>query len=221
MSRSFDGTGDNVQVASNAKWNPATFSVSVWFYAATGASIAASDQIINAGGSGIGSGWNIGFWPDGNTLQITNWDGTPTITQIGNTAAYVKDAWNHVVLTSDNVAPSHSWYLSGAVQGAASTAARPAAARALVFGALASDPSLNCPQILIAETGFFNSVLTAGQIAMLAAGYSPLFLQAAGILTGYWPFNNGDSPELDWISGLHGTVNGAVLGVNPPIILPA
>ena len=62
----------------------------------------------------------------------------------------------------------------------------------------------------------WNTDLTAGEVASLAAGIPPLRIPRNDNLLFYAPIN-GQSPELDIIGGLDLTVNGAVKSEEPPI----
>lgn len=73
----------------------------------------------------------------------------------------------------------------------------------------------------IAEAGVWNVALTAAEVAMLAKGYSPLFVRPASLVA-YWPLVGRCSPEIDFAGGFNLTLNNS-----PPqaahcrIILPA
>lgn len=69
-----------------------------------------------------------------------------------------------------------------------------------------------------AEFAIFRRLLTASEKAILAAGYSPLFLNPGPDY--YQPLHGSNSPETDYISGDSMTVTGAVQAAHPRIIYP-
>ena len=71
----------------------------------------------------------------------------------------------------------------------------------------------------LAEIGRWNRVLTAGEIATLAKGFSPLFITNG--LIQYIPLIGKNSPETDYKAGTTGTVTGAVADPHPRIIYPS
>jgi len=68
----------------------------------------------------------------------------------------------------------------------------------------------------IAHVAIWNIALTDLEIAILAAGISPLCIQRDALI-GYWPVG-GQSPELDVVGGINLTINGTpAQSQEPPI----
>ena len=73
----------------------------------------------------------------------------------------------------------------------------------------------------VAECAIWNVALTAAERAILAAGYSPLFVSPANLLL-YAPLIGRYNPEIDLIGALSGTlVNTPVNAAHPRIIYPS
>jgi len=69
----------------------------------------------------------------------------------------------------------------------------------------------------IAEAAIWNVALTDVEVAILAAGYSPLFVRPQSLLA-YWPLIRGLN---DKVGGYSLTASGTVVSVHPRIIYPA
>jgi hypothetical protein len=74
----------------------------------------------------------------------------------------------------------------------------------------------------IAELGLWDAVLSDAEFAVLAKGYSPLFVRPQSLVA-YWPLIGKLSPELDYVGGYDMTLtNGPTTGAHPPIFkIPA
>lgn len=73
----------------------------------------------------------------------------------------------------------------------------------------------------IAEAGVWNVALTVAEVAILAAGYSPLFVRPQSLVA-YWPLIGRLSPEHDPAGGFDMTlVNGPTQADHPRIIYPS
>ncbi len=69
----------------------------------------------------------------------------------------------------------------------------------------------------IAEVAVWNVALTDAEVAILAAGYSPLFVRPQNLVA-YWPLIRG---LTDPVGGYDMTASGTVVSVHPRIIRPA
>lgn len=71
----------------------------------------------------------------------------------------------------------------------------------------------------LAEVAMWNREISASEVAILADGYSPLFVSRG--LIGYWPLIGKFSPEIDVINGQNGTLQSAPTAIaHPRIIYP-
>jgi hypothetical protein len=71
----------------------------------------------------------------------------------------------------------------------------------------------------IAEPAVWNVALSAGEIAQLAKGVSPLMVRPEALVA-YWPLYGNNSPEDDWINDFDLTVTGATKAAHPRVIYP-
>ena len=70
---------------------------------------------------------------------------------------------------------------------------------------------------IIAEAAVWNVDLTDAEVAILAAGYSPLFVRPQ-FLVAYWSLFGDSSPEPDIIGGYDMTLNNGPTQATHPII---
>ncbi len=74
---------------------------------------------------------------------------------------------------------------------------------------------------LIAEAGVWDAVLTSAEFAMLALGYSPLFIRLQSLVA-YWPLLGRTSPEIDLVGARSLTLNSApATADHPPVFYPS
>lgn len=116
-----------------------------------------------------------------------------------STTAPTTSAWVHLAATFSS-AYSRAIYVNGASEGTNSTSATVSPLRFSIAartdgGVPGATPSFFAGQI--AEVCAFDAALSAGQIASLAAGASPLVV-ARGSLRLYAPLTGEASPELNW-----------------------
>ena len=72
---------------------------------------------------------------------------------------------------------------------------------------------------MIAEAAIWNVALTDAEVAILAKGYSPLFVRPQSLVA-YWPLIRDE--DQDRVGGYDLTpVNGPSIAVHPPVIYPA
>jgi hypothetical protein len=70
----------------------------------------------------------------------------------------------------------------------------------------------------IAEVGLWNVALTDDEVAVLAAGYSPLLVRPQSLVA-YWPIASRQSPEIDLIGGYNMTLTNSPTIANHPSVL--
>lgn len=73
---------------------------------------------------------------------------------------------------------------------------------------------------LIAEAAVWNVDLTAGEMAILGKGFSPLFVRPNSLVA-YWPLIGRTSPEIDVVGGFNGTLTGTGTAPHPRVIMPS
>lgn len=72
----------------------------------------------------------------------------------------------------------------------------------------------------VAEAAIYNVGLTAAEVAMLAAGYSPLMVRPEALVA-YWPLVGRNSPETDIVGKYDLTLTGTTASPHPRIIRPS
>lgn len=135
------------------------------------------------------------------------------------TTGYSSGTWHHgcAVFASST---SRAAYIDGGSKGTNSTSVIPLSLDVTDIGALNwSSGRLSYFSGDIAEVGIWNVALTDAEVALLAAGLSPLFIQPANLVS-YWPIVGRYSPEIDRIGAANMTVTGATTSDHPRIVYP-
>jgi hypothetical protein len=135
-------------------------------------------------------------------------------TQVGTSSAMTAGVWAHVAVVYNGT--SATQYLNGVAAGGPTTIA---AGSQTDFRALSDTFNENIQAGgAAADVAFWNTNLSAGQIAQLAAGYRPVDVNSAN-LQEWWPLSGYSSPEPD-ISGNanNGTLTGTTQAPMPPSI---
>ena len=133
-------------------------------------------------------------------------------------SGYTINTWHHaggVFATST----SRTAYIDGVAGSANTTSTTQAGLDNTTIGYLDIDSNFNFMSGRIAEAAIWNVVLTSDEMAVLAKGYSPLFVRPES-LVGYWPLRGRYSPEIDVVGAADMTVTGAVAADHPRILLP-
>lgn len=157
----------------------------------------------------------------GNYIQFEISDGGGTsLSTIEPGQTWSQQQWHHalaIAFASDD----QLIYLDGVNEEAHATAdVSPSGLdRYSVGGYLSSSPNYITGKL--AEAAVWDVALSAGSRAMLAAGYSPLFVQPESLVR-YSQIIGRTDPEIDLVGGNHLTVNATPLAFpHPPIIMPS
>ena len=148
---------------------------------------------------------------DGTTLSSVNVDGTNP---------WVINVWNHVLLISDATDHAMIWMNGKNTFDPADADVDPTGLdRFSIGGILDSTPEY--AKAKICEAAVWGVSLSNTSRDMLAAGYSPLFVQPEGLIS-YWPIVGRADPEIDLVGGNHLTVNATPLAFpHIPIYMPS
>jgi len=218
MARTFGGVAtDVIYIANYAAINSlTTLSISVW------------TKRTGAGGSSLGrivekttGGWRLYNYDGAHKYEFNalRW-ATDGVWTFAHPAA---DEIHHIGITYDfgDIANDPIAYVDGSPVAVVETAA-PAGALSAdtsnVYIGNSSSAARNWAGDL-SEVAVWNRILTAGEIAMLADGFSPLFILNGLVL--YVPMVGQLSPEPNYMSANSGTVTGTVAVAHPRIIYPA
>lgn len=138
------------------------------------------------------------------------------ISRANTSTAYSAATWHHAcgIAAASN---SHTVYIDGGSAGTNTTDAAPANVDRVSIGRHGIATAAAYADGLIAEAAIWNVALSAGDVAMLALGTSPLQVKATNLVA-YWPLIQGDQ---DWVGGFNLTAyNTPTVGVHPPKIRP-
>lgn len=132
------------------------------------------------------------------------------------TTVLAAGAWHHIAGVYDG--STIRVYLDGVEEGSASKSGNmPSTTAPVRIGAGSSGAGTEQPfDGEIGHCGIWDAPLTAGEVASLAAGISPLKIRKDDNLQLYAPLN-GQDPEYDVIGGLDLAVNGPAKSEEPPI----
>lgn len=128
--------------------------------------------------------------------------------------------WYHVAGRAANIAATGVSAAKDGVFGAADSGV-PQTVNIVYLGAqlFGGGVSTFCDGSL-AEVGLWNVSLSDDEVAVLALGYSPLFVRPRNLVA-YWPLLGRATDEEDWVGGYPlVNVNGSTVVDHPPIIYP-
>lgn len=221
MSRSFDGTDDNVSILNALGGYPTASKCSYSFWVKLNTSVA--NQIIwqsfgTSGAAFDGQGMNE---QNGKFLFQESWTGS-TALWITN-SAYLNDLkWHHIAITFDNSSTANDpiFYLDG-VSVAITESTAPSGSAKTVKDCIrlcenstgGADGNMKIAHFQV----YINTILTPSQINQIMR-FPASIGGGGGTNILYWPLWGG-SPEPDYSgNGNHGTVTGATVSSdNPPI----
>lgn len=144
--------------------------------------------------------------------------GGGTLANIYTTTGATVNTWHHVCGVF-NATDSRSAFIDGGGKATNTDTATPSNLDRMAIGRLArSAASFLYWSGSIAEAAIWNAALTDEEVAILAAGYSPLFVRPQNIIF-YLPMIRDDDNDL--VGGLNLTAtNGPTISAHPRIIYP-
>ena len=216
MARNFDGT-QYLRYAAPLLGHP--FTVSVWFYSYN----VTTDSYLWSQGdqsSANAYGLHLNGHLAGDYVGMFSYAAGGDFKEANTTTGYSADTWHHacgVIDSSRNIAV----YLNGGSKGTQTpTTGTPGGLDNTVLGALQYvNPALaNHLYGALAEVAGWSAVLTDAEVAVLARGYSPLFVRPQSLVA-YWPTIGRTSPEIDLVSSYGLTLGNAPAVANHPRII--
>jgi hypothetical protein len=217
MAREFDGAEgtlvvDGASVPEMAQGG--VFTVSAWIYPDTvgeGSAGRIFDRRVSDYTLGATTNPLVAFYTTGTaSIGFLNGDSSGAVKaqQVGNSNSITLGQWQHVLVTyTDSGDRKGHIYVNGTeVSYATDTAATGTLG---TFGSNGDMTIGNYSEIRtfdgrLAEIAVYSEVLSAGDIASLAAANSPLLVRPSK-LTNYWPMDGrggSSAGELDWVTGL-------------------
>ena len=143
--------------------------------------------------------------------------GTSTRTADTTTGATV-NTWHHACATFSGDT-DRTAYIDGGSSANDTASATVTGADRMSIGAARRSSPFGYFSGLIAECAVWNVVLTAAEVAILAAGYSPLFVRPQSLIN-YWDLIHHPTTPKDLIDGTAITRSGADPAAHPRIIYP-
>jgi len=168
---------------------------------------AVGDHWFALGINGSEAGDPVQAWKRGGSSSVARTTTTPSI-----------NTWHHACGTFAS-ATSTIAYLDGAGKHEETTSITPSSIDVTAVGGIRDVSPGQYWSGLIAEIALWNVTLTDAEVAILAVGYSPLFVRP-GNLVNYWPLIGRTSPEIDVVGGVNFTLTGTVVANHPRIIMP-
>ena len=133
------------------------------------------------------------------------------------TTSWTVNAWHHACVVSA-AANAHAVFLDGGGKATSAVNVVAAGIDDLLLGL--NERRNEWLAGRLAESAVWNAALTDAEVAILAAGYSPLFVRPQSLVA-YWPLFGRLSPEIDPVGGFDMTlVNGPTQAPHPRIIYP-
>lgn len=212
MARKGDGVDD--KMVSAALTLPSQYTVSFWYQNAAAPGNAVYDQPFAWNSSfnqGIGFSWD--HITAGSRQAWWNYDGN--YDEAKYTSTFSADTWYHLCATYDGT--NLKAWLNGTNEATTASGA-PADSGSETINVFASaGGGSSFDDGVVAELGVWNDDLTAGEIAELAKGKSPITVRPANQLH-YYPIWGRNSPEIDLVGGNNLTVTGTTVVAHPRVI---
>lgn len=221
MARDFDGSASRIVFANPTLVDGLTdMTVSWWFNKDIDGESTTPRMFDKRQQVGV-AGWSI-YIGATTSVRVDRDYATTDMNKYSNTGAIAEDTLYHGLVTFDNTALNANIYINGTELTYATNTAG--------VGTLVDDSGndlfigdrgdvIRNFDGLLAEVGIWNRILTAGEIASLAAGFAPIFYRNG--LRFYCPIIGNNSPENDLIGGIAGTVTGSTKVAHPRIIYPS
>lgn len=219
MARSFDGSNDDLGVAS-AVVSTTPFTMACWFK--TNGTPAANQILMKLYNSGVDNLHRHQLYVDASLrVRVETVDGTSG-NNINATAFFTASAWQHACGVWSS-ATSRTAYLNGTDAQTNTSSRTPSGLDATVIGAGIDTVPGGFFNGAIMEAAIWNLALTAQEVEMLGTPgvmQCPLSIRPSALVA-YWPLIGVDSPEPDRVGGFNTTVTGATEADHGRIRYPA
>ncbi len=144
-----------------------------------------------------------------------------TSTGAGNVSAatsagFSANTWHHACGVEAS-ATDRRVFIDGGSKGTNATSRSPANADRVSIGRIGDSTPAFYTSGRIAEVAIWNVALSDAEVALLAKGFSPLFIQPHNLVA-YWPLIRDD--DNDWIGGFDlSAFNTPTVAAHPPLIV--
>jgi hypothetical protein len=190
-----------------------TMTISAWVYPDS-----VADMTVGGPYQGSGASFRlIQFRADG-SIQVRAYDGSTAGQASTPASSYVAGAWYHVVgvWAGDS---SRSIYLNGGAPVTNTTTISPITLDQFAIGSNGSAGAFMNGRIAEFALWGSSTILTASEIASLAAGVSPLLIRPSTLFR-YYPLLGASAPEPDLANHFDLTVTGATAAGHPRMFYP-
>jgi hypothetical protein len=160
----------------------------------------------------------------GDPVAASTQTGGADYTDATTSTGYSTGTWHHAagVWASST---SRAAYIDGGSKGTDTTSKSPSSApNSLLIGSIENADGSSMLQYMsgiIAQATIWNAALTDAEVAVLAAGYSPILIRPQS-LWAYWPLVARTSPEIDVVGGYDLTLyNTPTIADHPPVFWQA
>jgi hypothetical protein len=214
VARLFDDTNTDFLEHAGAVLTGVPITLAAWFRTDTAT---ASQDLVCLVDKGANSNFrlNLGGNAAGDPVRaVVNAGGTPSLA--ATSTGYTVNTWHHAaaVFSATN---ARAAYIDGGSKGTNSDSVVPSGIDTTAIGYLPALVSQAYLSGRIAEVAIWNVALSDAEVAALARGLAPLYVQP-GALVGYWPLWGLHSPEIDLtVNNRQMTVDGAVAADHAPV----
>lgn len=217
MSRLFDDILSDRLVNANAVITGYPFTLACWF---NSDNVSISQVLISVGDTATADNYHY-LRAAGSVASDPVQAGSAasgTARNATSSTGYSLNTWHHAagVFTA---AADRAAFIDGGSKGTNTQSTTPAGLDATAIGRLETSTPANHMSGMIAEAAVWDVALTDAEVAILAAGYSPLFVRPENRIA-YWPLLGRTSPEIDIIGRFEMTVTGAVVAAHPRVRYP-
>lgn len=214
MARDFDdATPDYLQTDSPGITSE-PFSMACWAQAHDTSIV---HSLMFFGDNSGGNNWHSLSVNTGGNVQAVSRQGSGATGAAATSGTISTSTWFHAagVWTDDS---DRKAYLDGS-EGTDTTTIVVNGENRIACGMLRDSSPSNAHDGLVAEAAVWDVALTPGEIAILAKGYSPLFVRPQGLVH-YWPLIGRFDPEVDLVGGASLTVATAIQAAHPRVFMP-
>lgn len=213
MSRLFDDGSSEYLRRTSSPVSSEPFTLACWFYTDT---LAVDQALISVGDEG-GTRYFAVFADSSDVIIATAFDGDSDVAAI-STANYTTNTWHHACGVFEGSGDARV-YLDGGNKGTDASLHDAITTDAFSIGATADSTPFGYASGRIAEAAAWDISLTDAEVAILAKGYSPLFIKPENLVA-YLPLIRDE--DQDRVGGYDLTpVNTPAIADHPPSIYPA
>lgn len=225
MARTFNASTQYGSVATSTNYNPTDVTISVWVYVdSTYATMSGGGiRIIEIGGydgaASILDGLAIEYNANNDTIAGVVWEDSNWTTTIGSSVSVDFDQWNHLAITARlTTSELNRFFYNGVKQGSDTTSGgRSASTQSIGVATNNQSNGSDLFEGYIAEIAIFDTNLSDANVALLAAGDSPVAVDEANLVA-YWRMDGSGSTASDYVASATLTYTGSPGSTTGPTV---